>query len=421
MMNAVGVLVLFVLALQTPTENATVSQLWPVQKEFLAMSREARADNQRKIDGNRKEKLRYCTKTAAKPVDFAWTGDGSGACKLTVRRLPDGKVFHEATVTGHAAQVVGRLEIGRDWEWTVETGGEKATGHFKTEDQVPRILQFDGVANARDIGGWRGLGGRRVRQGLVFRTGGLNANAKSEYYTYEEILELFRQGKLEGAGVGKNAEHLAREYARNLGQGNGIDRNFLRLIKSGPKEPGKERLTVADRAWFLDFAGVRSDIDFREDWETYGMLGSPLGSKVRWFHYPMYSGYHGFVTPMGRATQALAFSVLCGEGNYPVVFHCIGGTDRTGTFAYLLGALLGVDEEDLVRDYEMSFISVGGTDKRHGEWIAGLVKAVRNLPGKTLAGKAKGYFLSLGFTDEQVEGVRNRLLEPVCKGERESR
>lgn len=408
-----SVLTLSALVLCKPAENATVSQLWPIQKEFLAMPREARATNQQAIAGNKSIKRQYRTKTAAKPVDFAWTGDANGVYTFSVRRLPDRKVFYESTITGLAAQVVGRLEVGREWEWTVESNGKKATGRFRTEDRAPRILKFDGVSNARDIGGWRGLDGRRVRQGLVFRTGGLNANAKCEYYSYEEILELFRQGKLEGAGVGKNAERLAGEYARSLGQGNGIDRNFLRLMKCGPKKAGEERLTAADRAWFLGFAGVKSDIDFREDYETFGMLQSPLGPKVRWFHYPMYHGYHGIVTPLGRATMAQAFSVLCSDKNYPVVFHCIGGTDRTGTFAYLLGALLGVDEEDLVRDYEVSFISLGGTDKRHAGWISGLVMAVRNLPGETLADKAKRYFMSLGFEEEQVDAVRERLLEPA--------
>ena len=226
-----SVLTLSALVLCKTAENATVSLLWPIHKEFLAMPREARATNQQAIAGNKFIKRQYRTKTTAKPVDFAWTGDANGVYTLSVRRLPDCKVFYESTITGLAAQVVGRLEVGREWEWTVESNDEKATGRFCTEDRAPRILKFDGVANARDIGGWRGLDGRRVRQGLVFRTGGLNANAKSEYYSYEEILELFRQGKLEGAGVGKNAERLAREYAHSLGQGNGIDRNFLRLVK----------------------------------------------------------------------------------------------------------------------------------------------------------------------------------------------
>ena len=113
--------------------------------------------------------------------------------------------------------------------------------------------------------------------------------------------------------------------------------------------------------------------------------------------------------------SALAFNVFRSEKNFPLLFHCIGGTDRTGTFAFLLNALLGVDEEELVRDYEMSFLSNAGMDELHAKWLDGLIKAVHEMPGDTLADKAKGYFISLGFSEEAVEQVREFLLEPAAR------
>ena len=38
-----------------------------------------------------------------------------------------------------------------------------------------------------------------------------------------------------------------------------------------------------------------------------------------------------------------------------IFFHCTIGTDRTGTIAYFLEGLLGVSEEDRLRDYEMTY------------------------------------------------------------------
>ena len=38
-----------------------------------------------------------------------------------------------------------------------------------------------------------------------------------------------------------------------------------------------------------------------------------------------------------------------------IYFHCRIGTDRTGTVAYVLEGLLGVPEEDRIRDFELSF------------------------------------------------------------------
>lgn len=49
-----------------------------------------------------------------------------------------------------------------------------------------------------------------------------------------------------------------------------------------------------------------------------------------------------------------AFKLLTDEENYPVDFHCSYGADRTGTFAFLLGGLLGMNYEDLASDFEMT-------------------------------------------------------------------
>ena len=39
----------------------------------------------------------------------------------------------------------------------------------------------------------------------------------------------------------------------------------------------------------------------------------------------------------------------------PVVFHCTAGKDRTGVLAAILLLRLGVDEEDIIADYQVSF------------------------------------------------------------------
>lgn len=395
--------------LTTPAEGETVSLINPLMRAYLDLPSSQRKDHRKTLS----EEQRKAYKKAKGPlsVEFAWEGDPNGVYQFSVVRQPDGRVFYSVTVTGCTTKVRGRLEVAREWSWQVSDGKDTAKGTFKTEDRAPRIIALEGVRNVRDFGGWIGLNGRRVKQGLIIRSEGLNQNAKSTYYTYEEILELHKQGKLATAGVGKHASDLAKEYTRNLDRGNGVDKNFLRLIKEGPKEPGKLRITAADKDYLLNDLGIKSDIDMREDWETFGMTFSPLGSTVNWYHYPVFTGYWGFVTPVGRAVQAMLFSVLVNESNYPIICHCIGGTDRTGSFAYLVKGLLGVCEEDLMRDYELSFIAGGGVDDRHNDWFYKMVEAVRALPGDTLADKMKGYYLSLGFTEEQIEDFRERMLE----------
>lgn len=399
------------IAIVAPKQNETVSQLWPEQKQYYDLPRaEREAFNWARRDTPEWKALKK-VKNSARPVDVEWTG-AEGETEVRVCRLPDRKVFFQVKTLADHVAITGRLEVARQWELTVQDAkGECGQTTFSTEDRAPRIITLEGTGNVRDLGGWIGLNGRRVRQGLVLRNQGLNRNAKTEYYSYDEVLELHRQGKLASAGPWKS-RHVAESYERTLAKGKDLDRKYMRLYKNGPTECGKERLTAADKDYLLGFIGVRTDLDFRDDWECWGMTGSPLGDSVKWVHYEYVSAYGGLNTPLGRASAARNFSVFVDHGNYPIDFHCIGGADRTGTWAYLMGAFLGVDEEDLIRDYQTTFLGGGGPDKRHADWLAGMVKAVRSLPGETLADKMRTYFISLGFKPEDVDAVRERLLEP---------
>jgi protein-tyrosine phosphatase len=45
---------------------------------------------------------------------------------------------------------------------------------------------------------------------------------------------------------------------------------------------------------------------------------------------------------------------LADESRLPAVFHCAAGKDRTGIVAALLLSVLGVPEEDILDDYELT-------------------------------------------------------------------
>ena len=231
-MNLIALVLFAGIELVAPKDGETVEQLWPDVKTFLDLPREARRQNGLNLTKDEKRKYRGCDD--AKPVEFRWTGDTNGVYTLKVSRVPDGKVFVETTVTGCTTQVRGRLEIARAWKWSVSDGEASAEGTFRTEGQAPRIISLEGVRNARDLGGWIGLGGRRVKQGMVLRTGGLNFNAEYEYYTHDEIREMFKAGTLKGAGVGVNGKRVnasqwSDKYIRQLEKGETLDKK-VRLI-----------------------------------------------------------------------------------------------------------------------------------------------------------------------------------------------
>ena len=387
--------------LVSPAKDAVVRQMHTIQRAYAKAPWSA---CEKFFDGaENATKLRSRGSTPV-PIKLKWKGDAK-EYQVSVRRLPDGKVVFDQTVATNCVEV-DSLDIATEWEWTVSAGKDRLVSRFRTEDLLPRLVRMTGSNNCRDIGGRRGLGGRRIRQGLVYRTAGLNSNAPVEYYTTEEILELEKKGELKKMG------HAGRALHRKLKAGEKLSSNPKknRLVKRKRFAPGARRFTDAEVARILKTYGIRSDIDLRSDDECYGMTGSPLGPSVTWFHYS-YSAYSGAFSTNGMAVTKKVFDVFMDDSNYPIVFHCIGGADRTGTVAMFLEALLGVPEDELWRDYlTTGFVGVV-SDANHKRLFGDALKKLKDFPGETLADKAESYFLKLGFTKDDVKRLRERLLE----------
>ena len=387
--------------LVAPASNAVVRQMHTIQRNFAAAPW---AKCEKCFDGAENAKKLKSRGSTPVPVKLQWKGDASEYL-VTVRRLPDGKVVFAQAVATNCVEV-DSLDIATEWEWTVASSNDCFVSRFKTEDLLPRLVRMTGTGNCRDIGGRRGLDGRRIRQGLVYRTAGLNSNAPVEYYSTDEILELEKVGKLKEMG------HTGLDLHRKLKAGEKLSSNPVKnkLVKRKMFEPGKRRISAGEVARILSTYGIRSDIDLRRDDECYGMTGSPLGPSVKWFHIP-YSAYTGAFTTNGMAVTKAVFDVFMDDDNYPIVFHCIGGADRTGTVAMLLEALLGVSEEEIWRDYlTTGFVGVV-SDLHHKKTFGKTVQLLKGYPGATLAEKAEAYFLKLGFTKEDISRLRARLLE----------
>ena len=72
------------------------------------------------------------------------------------------------------------------------------------------------------------------------------------------------------------------------------------------------------------------------------------------------------------------------------------GADRTATLAFLINGLLGVSEEDLAKDYELSSFASDGTSpilrKRSDANYADMVSKIKSLNGENLQHKIYKYF-----------------------------
>ena len=111
--------------------------------------------------------------------------------------------------------------------------------------------------------------------------------------------------------------------------------------------------------------------------------------------------------PAGEVFIISDFSDLADESNYPIYLHCTYGRDRTGTVCYLLEAVLGLSDENLRREYEMSVFNDSYADF---ESFAGLTTMLSMYEGATTQEKAENYLLSIGVTADEIASIRRIFL-----------
>ena len=99
------------------------------------------------------------------------------------------------------------------------------------------------------------------------------------------------------------------------------------------------------------------------------------------------------------------FADLANESNYPVYMHCTHGLDRTGTVCYILGAILGMSDEDLMREYQLSSLY------HNNLWALNdmydFVEELATYPGYTTQEKAQNYLLSIGVTQYEIDSIKD--------------
>ncbi len=170
------------------------------------------------------------------------------------------------------------------------------------------------------------------------------------------------------------------------------------------------------RRAMLDELGIKTDLDLRAPGEgTAGGGSSPLGKDVNYVNIsaPLYTGLRD---EEKQAAFAEEIRVFTDEANYPIYFHCAIGRDRTGTLALVLLGLLGVAEETIWRDYEMSFLSQSGSaDKVTAELMFGsnfgpTVDYLKSFGGRTFADNVERFLLSIGITGDEIKTIRKILL-----------
>ncbi len=178
------------------------------------------------------------------------------------------------------------------------------------------------------------------------------------------------------------------------------------LIRGGEMET---HMTITDEGIRImnEELRIRTDLDLRGE---ATIDTSPLGKgKLR---RQVMGAYDDLIREDGSAVKAF-FDLMGDPGNCPVYVHCWGGADRTGCLVLLWNAAMGVSEEDLLLDYELTSLCIWGlrsvrSDLFRRFWASLLPFGHEGAPLPELC---VGYLRSIGVTDAQIRRLRKIYVE----------
>lgn len=287
-------------------------------------------------------------------IEFTWD---LGTAPYTVY-LSEKQDYSESLVYNVDEQKVSftNLKIDTEYFYKVVSGVEVVKEQsFLTSNEIVRNMYVSGVTNVRDLGGYRVDGGV-LKQGLIYRTGRLNENSTE-------------------------------------------------TVTDKINEKGKNTM--------LNEMKVKAEIDLRvvENNEV-GALSEGigvLGEGVHYYQCPM--DYNkSFESDYNEPSVRKVFEILGNSNNYPVFFHCSIGTDRTGYIAWLINALLGVEEGYLWRDYLFSNFGNIGSKRTTSNISGGYVSTINKAKGKSLKEKAENYLLAKGVKQSEIDTLRSIMI-----------
>ena len=229
---------------------------------------------------------------ADKPQEYSirWTADKE-AGDLTLKLSEDDGWSREMTIEAGEAYVnILNLRPGAHYQYEVKSAGGKVMTSGKF-DTKGLVYQVLFKANVRNA---RDLGGWKTKDGKTVR--------------YRMI---YRGGRLQQSTL--------------------------------TSKKGREDLKAQGILAQLDLRG-KSDV-----------LEKPAVDYMEFCAPVIEEGYtHLLQNDGAKVKQCFEFIAKCVKENKPVYFHCSLGRDRTGTLAMIILGLLGVDEGDISKEYELT-------------------------------------------------------------------
>jgi protein-tyrosine phosphatase len=311
-------------------------------------------------------------------VSWELEGDDAGV-DVAIGPTPE-SIDHDHALTVAAGQRSARLTDlapGRHYISVSPHGGGAAMV------AAERRLPFEGVLNFRDLGGYRTAGGGRTRWGRLFRADSLHRLTPSDQAL------LSRLGLRVIYDLRTDRERQQRPNALD-------DADELRSV------------------WLPLLASTQLD-------DVSVTTGLRDGERF------LLEVYQGMVSSSAHVFGELLVG-LTDPAGLPAVFHCAAGKDRTGVTAAILLSVLGVNDEDVLDDYELTsrhrteqqrqeIMSSLGEQGFAAEAAAGLLSTPRWVMATVLEqirmtyGSVEDYLVGpVGITPEAIREMRRLLV-----------
>ena len=203
---------------------------------------------------------------------------------------------------------------------------------------MTRHIDFDGIENFRDFGGYDTADGRAVKRGLLYRSA-------NHAYATEADLERMRDLGLAAIIDLRRTEERAREPSKRWpGFGAAVVENDI----------------LSDHA---DWAQSMKGAEVNAQWFLDDGMGYYRRAPFEPRHIDLFSRY---------------FRTLA-DADGAIVVHCAAGKDRTGILCALTHHVAGVHADDIMADYLLT-----NDESRLARKMAFLGPWLRDTVGKTV-------------------------------------
>ena len=238
----------------------------------------------------------------------------------------------------------------------------------------PNVLPLEHVPNARDLGGYVGFDGRKIKMHRLLRTGKLCQMTKEDEtfllnYGLTKIIDLRspKEIKITPDVIPAGIEHIDNPIHGN--QSAETDQKIAQLKKTYTKD---------------QYAGFKTMCH-----QYYSSVSQEYSQK---------------------AFRSL-LNIFANTKDGAIIFHCSEGKDRTGLATVLILYLLGVDMETIRQDYLFSNLMLGKYQAMMNQKIVdegGGVVLRANV--RSLASVANEYLdTALLLIDEKYNGLDNYI------------